>query len=268
MRRPRAMWRVMPGISLDSDTADRMLGGEVRSADAPPGYERLCELFDSLRGVSGSPEVLGIAPAPRIPARPPSFGLARGLRRSTVAFAVALSLMGGAAFAAGLPQAASRTAADVLDRLGVSVPSMDSRSEPPSKGTSVPTQRGEGANAGVPGQTPTASRGRDDDHSGTTTSKGEKKGATNDPAASGGKSKAGDPPGRGYGRGGRHGGNPPGHSGKNQGRGNHPGKPGTRDHGKSGSSNGTRPQGRPAPAGGPRHAHQGGKKTPPPTQKR
>src|SRR3954463_13395411 len=110
MRRPRAIWRVMPAISLDRDTADRMLGGDVRPSDAPPGFERLCVLFDALRDTSGELEGPGIAPARRTVARPRTFGLVRGMRRSTVAFAVVLGLSGGVAFAAGLPQAATPTA--------------------------------------------------------------------------------------------------------------------------------------------------------------
>jgi hypothetical protein len=252
MRRPRAIWRVMPSISLDRDTADRMLGGDIRSADAPPGYERLCELFDALRDTSAQLEGFGIAPAERAPARPRSSGLARGMRRSTVAFAVALGLTGGAAVAAGLPQTASRTASEVLDRLGISVPGWDRESPPPDKG-----------------RTTSSSAGKDRKPSRTTTSKGEKKGATtSSSAANGGKSRIGEHPGRGYGRGGRHGGHPPGHAGKQRGRGHlQAGQPGVRNHGQSGKD-GNGPKGKPNRAGGPKHTNPGGGEHRPPTHKR
>jgi hypothetical protein len=230
----------MPSISLDRDTADRMLGGDVRSADAPPGYERLCELFDALRDASGELEGFGIAPAERTPARPKRLGLARRVRRSTVAFAVALSLTGGAAFAAGLPQTASRTASDVLDRLGVSVPGWDRQSPPPPKSTTF-----------------TSSPGKDGPTSRTTTSKGEKKGAKNSTAPGAGKRRADGHPGRGYGRGGRHGGNPPGHAEE---------KPGIRNHGHAGK-HGTGPKVKAHPAGSRKHTSPGGGKRRPPAPK-
>ncbi|MDX6534204.1 MAG: hypothetical protein QOF68_1948 [Gaiellales bacterium] len=254
MRRPHAIWRVMPSISLDSDTADRMLGGDVRPSDAPPGYERLCELFDALRDTSGQLDGFGIAPAQRTPTRPRSIGLARGMRRSTVAFAVALGLTGGAAFAAGLPQTASRTASNVLDKLGVSVPGWDRQSPPPENGT-----------------TSISPAGKEREPSRTTTPKGEKKGAKGSPAASDGKSKtgkstAGENPGRGFGRGGRHGGSPPGHADK-RGRGHgKAGQPGVRNHGQS-AEHGNGPKGKVNPAGGNKHANPGGGTNRPPAHK-
>ena len=92
---------------------DRILGGLVDPVDAPPGYEAAVTLLAAARGLP--------VPAPGCVARPAprtTFGFRP--RLPVIAAALVLGGASGAAFAAGLPAAASSTAHDVLRSLGVS----------------------------------------------------------------------------------------------------------------------------------------------------
>jgi hypothetical protein len=120
MRPGRAIWKAMPRVQLDADTADRMLAGRLEPADLPPGYERVGELLQSLTlfPVPGAIE----APALKPPARRHLVfvSLPARLRLSTAALLTACCLTGAtAAYAAGLPQTASDTASSILSKLGV-----------------------------------------------------------------------------------------------------------------------------------------------------
>lgn len=120
MRPGRAIWKAMPRVQLDPDTADRMLSGRLESADVPPGYERVGELLQSLTllPTPGATE----APALKPPARRRLVlvSLPARLRLSTAALLTACCLTGAtAAYAAGLPQTASDTASSILSKLGV-----------------------------------------------------------------------------------------------------------------------------------------------------
>jgi hypothetical protein len=120
MRPGRAIWKAMPRVQLDADTADRMLAGRLEPADLPPGYERVGELLQSLTlfPVPGAIE----APALKPPARRHLVfvSLPARLRLSTAALLTACCLTGAtAAYAAGLPQTASDTASSILSKLGI-----------------------------------------------------------------------------------------------------------------------------------------------------
>jgi hypothetical protein len=99
----------MGELRLDDDTVDRILAGLVDPVDAPPGFEAAVTLLAAARGAAVSP----VARLAR-PARP-----AGRLRPRLPILAAALVLGGasGAAYAAGLPAAASSTAHDVVRSL-------------------------------------------------------------------------------------------------------------------------------------------------------
>lgn len=133
MRPRRAMWRVMSRIQLDSDTADRMLSGAVDPRDVPPGYGRVAELLQVL-AAPPAPVAAGARPRPVGP--PVAAAFTARVRASTVAVAAALCLATGtAAYAAGLPQAASHTASGILSKLGVTTGA--ARSHPANHGADV-----------------------------------------------------------------------------------------------------------------------------------
>jgi hypothetical protein len=96
-------------LRLDDDTVDRILAGLVDPVDAPPGFEAAVTLLAAARGAA-VPPVAGVArpahPAGRLRPRVP-----------ILAAALVLGCASGAAYAAGLPAAASSTARDVVRSL-------------------------------------------------------------------------------------------------------------------------------------------------------
>jgi hypothetical protein len=201
----------MASVTLDRETADRILAGDVHPSDAPPGYERLCELFEALREEAQQTMMPVIATAARNVATRRATPLSRRGRRSLVAFAVALSLTGGVAYAAGLPQSASRAGSDILERLGISVPGVATHAPPTADGERATTAHAEAGDH----ETGSAIR-----RSGTKPSSGGRKGAGNSAKARIGKRRGGG--GQGHGRAvrrGRHAGQPPGHVKPHRGRG-------------------------------------------------
>ena len=88
--------RVTPDL-LDEDTADRMLGGQVSPADAPPGYAPVAVLLAAARG-EVEPEAQHQAPIAR-PARRSH----HRVRLVVVLAAVVLVLAAGASYADVLP---------------------------------------------------------------------------------------------------------------------------------------------------------------------
>jgi hypothetical protein len=97
-------------LRLDDDTVERILAGLVDPVDAPPEYEAAVTLLAVARGL---PMPTGIAR----PVARTTFGFRRRLPLIAAALVLGAS---GAAYAAGLPAAASSTAHDVLRSLGVS----------------------------------------------------------------------------------------------------------------------------------------------------
>jgi hypothetical protein len=96
---------------LDDDTVDRILAGLVDPVDAPPGYEAVVTLLAAAHGMP--------AALPRRVAGPARRAAGLRPRLSILAAAVVLCGASGAAYAAGLPAAASSTAHHVLGSLGV-----------------------------------------------------------------------------------------------------------------------------------------------------
>lgn len=132
-RRP-AIFRGMPRIPLDRNTADRMLAGHVDARDVPPGYEQVAHLLDALR--CDVPHVAADFVTPikertsmlvPVPARLKFSGL--------VLAAVCCLATGTAAYASGLPQSASGTASAILAKLGVHTGS--GTSHPANHGSAV-----------------------------------------------------------------------------------------------------------------------------------
>jgi hypothetical protein len=255
----RAMLLVMgSSVRLDAETADRMLAGRVDPADAPPGFEAVGELLERARTVARRPVLAALAarqPADLGPAEKPTHATqgrqsmlvtTPRLRLSVLAAVAALSAMTGAAYAAGLPAAASSTASAVLQHLGITNPAPNSHAHTPpagthgssvstlaktttaggaAKGAVISAAASDGrshAGAGGSGKPTTGGKGSTD-ASGhgkgteistlarTTTATGRDKGAVISTAASGGKSHAGQHGGgsSGHGRGKATG---PGHS--------------------------------------------------------
>jgi hypothetical protein len=243
----------MGKVPLDLGTADRMLAGEVDPADVPPGFEAVAELLVVVRAAARRPVFAPIAGPVVVDARRAA-GQSRGRRSmlaptpfkprlSILAAAVALSAMTGAAFAAGLPGAASARAAALLQELGIATPGSPAHApaaRPQAHGSTVSqtatttslTGADKGAliagiasggrsHAGESAATVHAkSRSKAPGHgkgaeistlAHTTTATGAAKGATISAAASGGKSHAGQhghrghtPAGAGHGQGGGH----------------------------------------------------------------
>jgi hypothetical protein len=132
VRRRRAIFGGMPRIRLDSNTADRILSGDVDPRDVPPGYERVALLLRALGEERANP-----APAPRHKEPTPMLAAAPARWKiSSLAIAAACCLgTGTAAYASGLPQSASDTASAILAKLGVQ--SHSSRSHPANHGADV-----------------------------------------------------------------------------------------------------------------------------------
>jgi hypothetical protein len=159
-------------VNLDRHTEDRLLDGNVAPDDAPPGLRPIAELIHQLRAPANHAELaresemvgvmvatrrrqLDAARATRAPRR----------RRARIAIVAAagvgatLVLFGGLAVANVLPRSAQGIAADVLDRVGVSVPDPTA----PDTGT-TPTDDSKGSHPAVPSSpvssgSPTPNRG-------------------------------------------------------------------------------------------------------------
>lgn len=191
---------------LDDDTVERILLGLVDPGDAPPGYEAAVTLLAAARGVP-------VPARPRV-ARPVR---AAGLRPRVPVLAAVLVLGGasGAAYAAGLPAAASSTAHAVLRSLdgsaGQHTHAVSGKSKAPGvttaahpaatdAGTAAAAERGHaGTHRHDPAAAGTHGHRGHHGHGATisalahsTTGTAGAKGATISAAASGGKSHAGE----------------------------------------------------------------------------
>ena len=121
-------------LPLDGNTAERILSGSVPPADAPPGYAGVARVFEvaafppqpaELAGeVEAVALIISSLPSPRrshVPSRKLTARLA------AAAFAGGLTLTSGLAAAGALPTFAQDAAADVLDTIGLDVPSSADR---------------------------------------------------------------------------------------------------------------------------------------------
>jgi hypothetical protein len=183
----------MQRLPIDIETADRILGGAVAPADAPPGYSRVAALVAEVESsgeevMSAEAFVAVLAQTVRSSPRqnPKS---RRGSFVPRIRFAVALAgalLVGttGLALAGSLPGAAQDIASEMLAKVGVTVPG------PNSNAGDHPKTRG--SSSDHPVVTPTSSgKGAEISDLATSDLTGLEKGAAVSAAASDGKSKAG-----------------------------------------------------------------------------
>jgi len=182
------MLLAMGKVQLDEETADRMLAGVVDPADAPPGFEAVGRLLETVRGGSRRTVAAGAAGGALLEPKPAAAQRRGGqamvtttphrIRISAVAMAAALCATTGAAYAAGLPAAASSTADAVLQELGIAKPS--------------PAKHEHSRPADTHGSTVSTL-------SHTTTATGRDRGAAVSAVASAGKTRAGQHGGKGAG---------------------------------------------------------------------
>ena len=176
---------------LDGDTLERLLAGRVEPGDAPPGYAEVARV---LRAVAApiDPADLGHesehVEAARILVTRRSFASdrsdgrpkemrAKGYRLKVAGLLVLGTLLGtsGLAVAGVLPDTAQDMLSNVLDRVGISVPTGDRP-----------------ASSGEPSEHPASSGEQISEIATTTDSTGVGKGAEISSIASGGMSKAGE----------------------------------------------------------------------------
>jgi hypothetical protein len=184
----------MQRFPLDLDTADRLLGGSIPPADAPPGYcgvaTLVVGLLDSQDEEIAPPKEVVFALASTVRSspiekrRPPRRTILPRIKLAAALTFAALVGTTSLAFAGSLPGAAQDIASAMLAKAGVTVPGPNSNAgdHPNTRGSS-------GTNTTV---TPT-SAGKGSEISGLATSDltGLEKGAAVSTAASGGASRAG-----------------------------------------------------------------------------
>jgi hypothetical protein len=150
----------MQRMSLDLDTADRLLAGHVVPEDAPPGYARVAALVtaDWTAEADGvDPAFLTLLAATVRPSPAPKAGPRRRPIMPRIKLAAALTVTAlaattGLAFAGGLPGAAQDIASDMLAKAGVTVPGPNSNAgdhpatrEPAEPSGATPTSSGKGS---------------------------------------------------------------------------------------------------------------------------
>jgi hypothetical protein len=184
----------MQRLPLDTNTADRLLAGEVAPEDAPPGYAEVAALVRAAIAEPAAHEVAGEAEVVAmvvISVRSSSSGLSP--RRSFMPFALTrprlsaalvaalLACTVGLASAGTLPGAAQDIASEMLAKVGISVPGPNENAgtHPDVRGSSTvtPADAGRGSEISELAQ--------------TTDLSGVDKGAAISSAASDGKSQAG-----------------------------------------------------------------------------
>jgi hypothetical protein len=181
----------MQRLSLDVDTADRLLAGTVAPEDAPPGYARLSALLavePTVDDVVADGDFIDMLAA-TVRSSPTTERPSRRSIMPRIKLAAALAvtaLVGttGLAFAGSLPGAAQDIASAMFAKAGVSVPG------PNGNAGDHPSTRG--SSSEHPGATPT-SNGKGSEISDIARSDltGLEKGAAVSTAASDGKSRAG-----------------------------------------------------------------------------
>lgn len=183
----------MQRLPLDLDTADRLLGGSIAPADAPPGYSGVAALVAGLVPEGEEVTPIGdlaavLAPTVRSsPVRTKGSSRRKILPRIKLAAALTFAaLVGttGLAFAGSLPGAAQDIASTMLAKAGVAVPG------PNENAGDHPNTRGTSSESTV---TPrSAGKGSEISDLATSDLTGLEKGAAVSTAASSGKSRAGE----------------------------------------------------------------------------
>ncbi|HEX6312678.1 MAG TPA: hypothetical protein VF152_13770 [Acidimicrobiia bacterium] len=133
MRFPRPGRRPAPGdhLALDDATAERLLGGTLAPDDAPPGFAAVAEALAAARAAPRPEELARESDAQKAFAGArPTTGSAHRRRPGRgvavlLAGALALGATAAAAATGNLPGPAQDPLADVLDRVGLSVPDGD-----------------------------------------------------------------------------------------------------------------------------------------------
>ena len=181
----------MQRMSLDLDTADRLLAGRVAPEDAPPGYARLCSLLapePPANDVVADADFVAMLAAtvrssPTMERRPRRSIMPR-IKLAAALAVTALLGTTGLAFGGSLPGAAQDIASEMLAKVGVSVPG------PNSNAGDHPSTRG--SSSEHTGTTPTSSgKGSEITDIARSDLSGLDKGAAVSTAASDGKSRAG-----------------------------------------------------------------------------
>jgi hypothetical protein len=114
MRRRRDFQGEMHRMPLDVETADRMLAGTVLPEDAPPGYAGVVRFLDALQTGTAADASLSVTT--------PRRSFVPRMKLAAVFATVALVGTTGLALAGTLPGAAQDVAAQMLAKVGVSVP--------------------------------------------------------------------------------------------------------------------------------------------------
>ncbi len=194
MSDPSDYFNEMQRLPLDLDTADRLLGGSIPPADAPPGYSGVAALvagLDSAHEAATPHEPWVSVLASAVRSSPVQTGTTR--RRTIlprIKFAAALTFAAllattSLAIAGTLPGAAQDVASAMLAKVGVTVPG------PNENAGDHPNTRGTSSENGV--VTPTsAGKGSEISDLATSDLTGLEKGVAVSTAASGGKSRAGE----------------------------------------------------------------------------
>jgi hypothetical protein len=181
----------MQRLSLDVDTADRLLAGSVAPEDAPPGYARLSSLLalePPMEDVIADADFVAMLAA-TVRSSPTTERPSRRSIMPRIKLAAALAvtaLVGttGLAVAGSLPGAAQDIASTMLEKVGVTVPG------PNSNAGKHPSTRGSSSEHS--GATPTSSgKGSEISDIARSDLTGLDKGAAVSTAASDGKSRAG-----------------------------------------------------------------------------
>ena len=155
----------VPGLTLDHDTADRLLAGLVAPPDAPPGFGDLAALLQAAgqptsdelvredETVAAIVAIVRSQQAAAAPVRRRRAG--RGWVRARLAVVVAVALAGttSALAATGeLPRPIQNVASDVLGGLGIDVPSSEERDADERAGLPTPAvESARGASLGSDG---------------------------------------------------------------------------------------------------------------------
>jgi hypothetical protein len=143
---------VMRGSTLDEDTIERLLCARIAPDDAPPGYSEVARLVRIVAETPGpsdpAVEERHIAAALAVIRRESAAGARadrpqrkrswrRRARVAGVVLAGALVGSTGLAFAGALPDPAQDAVADVLDRVGITVPAGHDAPEPTDRPAST-----------------------------------------------------------------------------------------------------------------------------------
>ena len=191
----------MQRLPLDLDTADRLLAGMVPREDAPPGYEEVASLLNSLLVHNQDPttpwEQTANSRASRYEISPPRRSSVHRLKLVGAVLAASLACTTGLAFAGSLPGAAQGVASSMLAKVGVTVPGPNENAgtHPSVRGTSSPDASiasDDAADDTDQGNDSGQGKGAEISELATTTAlAGVEKGAAISTAASGGTSQAG-----------------------------------------------------------------------------